>query len=162
MVLPVFVFTSLLFLSGYVLQQQTVRNLQAAIRPLHPPQTPTLDKNLLVSKHHGRLQGPSTDDKLLTSKQPKGGWAKAAYVQILRDHMQACTAVMSFAELERQDSMAQRILIYPEEWHLERGKRVDSSSPVRTSLRLLEIAASRYKVLLQPVSKLHNFPEGMS
>lgn len=69
---------------------------------------------------------------------------------------------MLFAELERQDSMAQRIIIYPEEWHLERGKQADSSSPVRTSLRLLENAASRYKVLLQPVGKLHNFPEGMS
>lgn len=145
-----------------MLQQQTVRNLQAAIRPLHPSPTPTLDKNLLVSKHYGSLQGHLTDDKLLTSKKPKGGWAKAAYVQILRDRTQACTAVMLFAELERQDSMAQRIIIYPEEWHLERGKRVDSRSPVRTSLRLLENAASRYKVLLQPVSKLHNFAEGMS
>lgn len=161
-VLPVFVFTSLLFLSGYVLQQQTVRNLQAAIKPLHPPQTPTLDKSLLVSKHNGSLQGHSSDNKLLTSKKPKGGWAKAAYVQILRDRTEACTAVMLFAELERQDSMAQRIIIYPEEWHLERGKRVDSSSPVRTSLRLLENAARSYKVLLQPISKLHNFPEGMS
>lgn len=145
-----------------MLQQQTVRNLQAAIRPLHPPQTPSLDKNLLVSKHIGSLQVHSTDDKLLTSKKPKGGWAKAAYVQVLRDRTQACTAVMLFAELERQDSMAQRIIIYPEEWHLERGKRVDSSSPVRTSLRLLENAASRYKVLLQPVRKLQNFPGGMS
>lgn len=162
MLLPVFVFTSLLFLSGYLLQQQTVRNLQAAIKPLHPPQTPTLDKNLLVSKHNGSLQGHWTDNKLLASKKPKGGWAKAAYVQILRDRTQACTAVMLFAELDRQDSMAQRIIIYPEEWHLERGNRVDSSSPVRTSLRLLENAARRYKVLLQPYSKLHNLPEGMS
>lgn len=34
----IFVFTFLLFLSGYVVQQQTVRSLQAA---LHPPPTPT-------------------------------------------------------------------------------------------------------------------------
>lgn len=145
-----------------MLQQQTVRNLQAAIRPLHPPPTRTLDKNLLVSKRYGSLQGHSTDDKLLTSNKPRGGWAKVAYVQILRDRTQACTAVMLFAELEHQESMAQRIIIYPEEWHLERGKRVDSSSPVKTSLRLLENAASRYKVLLQPVGKIHNFPKGMS
>lgn len=162
MVLPVFIFTSLLFLSGYVLQQQTVRNLQAAIKPLHPHPTSTLDQNLLVSKRYGSLQGHSTDDKLLKSNKPRGGWGKAAYVQILRDRTQACTAVMLFAELERQESMAQRIIIYPEEWHLERGKRVDSSSPVKTSLRLLENAASRYKVLLQPVSKIRNSPEGTS
>lgn len=145
-----------------MLQQQTVRDLQAAIRPLHPPPAPTLDKNLLVSKHYSNLRGHSTDDRLLTSNKPRGGWARAAYVQILRDRTQACTAVMLFAELERQESMAQRIIIYPEEWHLERGKRVDSSSSVRTILRLLQNAATRYKVLLQPVGKIHNFPEGMS
>lgn len=145
-----------------MLQQQTVRNFQAAIRPLHPPSSPGLDKNQLVSKQYGSLQGHSTYDKLLTNNKPKGGWTKAAYVQILRDRTQLCTAVMLFAELERQESMAQRIMIYPEEWHLERGNRGDSSSPVKTSLRLLENAASRYKVLLQPVGKIQKFLHGKS
>ena len=136
--------------------------MQAAIRPLHLPPSPTLDENQLVSKHYGSLQGHSTYDKLLTSKKPKGGWKKAAYVQILRDRTQLCTAVMLFAELERQESMAQRIIIYPEEWHLERGNQGGFSSPIKTSLRLLENAASRYKVLLQPVGKIQKFLEGMS
>lgn len=145
-----------------MLQQQTVRNLQAAIRPLHLPPIPTLDKNQLVSKRNGSLQGHSTYGKSRTSNIPKGGWTKAAYVQILRDRTQLCTAVMLFAELERQESMAQRIIIYPEEWHLERGNRGGFSSPIKTSLRLLENAVSRYKVLLQPVGKIQKFLEGMS
>lgn len=69
---------------------------------------------------------------------------------------------MLFAELERQESKAQRIMVYPEEWHLERGNREASSSPVKTSLRLLENAASRYKVLLQPVGKIQKFLKGKS
>ncbi|KAI9723575.1 MAG: hypothetical protein M1828_004171 [Chrysothrix sp. TS-e1954] len=36
----VFIFTSLLFISGYILQQQTVRGLQDVIRPRQPTPTP--------------------------------------------------------------------------------------------------------------------------
>ncbi|KAL8685590.1 MAG: hypothetical protein Q9218_007664 [Villophora microphyllina] len=57
----VFIFTSLLFLSGYVLQQQTVRSLQAAIRPqpavVEPPPSPVL------AKHFGTPPGHSFFDK---------------------------------------------------------------------------------------------------
>ena len=73
---------------------------------------------------------------------------------------------MLFAELEEQESMAQRVLLYPREWdELEnedvvdgRGKkkkkRKERERNVETSLRLLRIAAKRYHTILQPIDPI--------
>ncbi|KAL9606087.1 MAG: hypothetical protein Q9179_000713 [Wetmoreana sp. 5 TL-2023] len=147
----VFIFTSLLFLSGYILQQQTVRSLQLAIKPqpvVQPPPSPVL------AKHFGTPPGHSFFDKYLASNRPKGGWAKVAYVQLLREHLHVCNAVMLFAALEEQESMAQRVIMYPKEWDQQGkdDKRVDQR--VETSKRLLRNAAKRYRVVLQPVEPM--------
>lgn len=155
----VFIFTTLLFLSGYVLQQQTVRSLQAAIRP-PPPPTPTLDRNRVVAKHFGTPKNHSFYDKFLASNRPKGGWAKAAYVQIIREHIHVCNAAMLFAVLERQESMAQRIILYPQEWNVQQSEPGDDSLNIKTSVRILENAALRYKAVLQPVSRIQDSPYG--
>ncbi|KAL8635177.1 MAG: hypothetical protein Q9228_007309 [Teloschistes exilis] len=152
----VFIFTTLLFLSGYVLQQQTVRSLQAAIRPqpavVQPPPSPVL------AKHFGTPPGHSLFDKYLASNRPKGGWAKVAYVQLLREHLHVCNAVMLFAVLEEQESLAQRVILYPKEWDEKKeakGKgKLDSDPQVETSKRLLRQAAKRYKVMLQPIQPM--------
>ncbi|KAI4116089.1 MAG: hypothetical protein LQ338_007765 [Usnochroma carphineum] len=155
----VFIFTSLLFLSGYVLQQQTVRSLQATIKPqpvAPPPPSPVL------AKHFGTPPGHSFYDKYLARNRPKGGWAKVAYVQLLRDHLHVCNALMLFAMLEEQESMAQRVIMYPKEW----DKRVEGQRAldpqVETSKRLLREAAKRYKVMLQPVEPILKVGDGES
>ncbi|KAL9580767.1 MAG: hypothetical protein Q9212_004293 [Teloschistes hypoglaucus] len=152
----VFIFTTLLFLSGYVLQQQTVRSLQAAIKPqpavVQPPPSPVL------AKHFGTPPGHSFFDKYLASNRPKGGWAKVAYVQLLREHLHVCNAVMLFAVLEEQESLAQRVILYPKEWDEKKeapGKgRLDLNPQVETSKRLLREAAKRYRVMLQPIKPM--------
>ncbi|KAI4170264.1 MAG: hypothetical protein LQ348_007137 [Seirophora lacunosa] len=155
----VFIFTSLLFLSGYVLQQQTVRSLQAVIKPqpvAPPPPSPVL------AKHFGTPPGHSFYDKYLASNRPKGGWAKVAYVQLVREHLHVCNALMLFAVLEEHESMAQRVIMYPKEW----DQKVDGQSPVDphidTSKRLLREAATRYRVMLQPVEPMLKLVGGES
>ena len=71
-----------------------------------------------------------------------------AYVQLLRSHAHVCNAVMAFAALEGQESMAQRVLMYPTEW--DEGDEFDGEKAITQGL--LRKAASRYKVLLQPIS----------
>ncbi|KAL8665998.1 MAG: hypothetical protein Q9202_001735 [Teloschistes flavicans] len=152
----VFIFTTLLFLSGYVLQQQTVRSLQAAIKPqpavVQPPPSPVL------AKHFGTPPGHSFFDKYLASNRPKGGWAKVAYVQLLREYLHVCNAVMLFAVLEEQESLAQRVILYPKEWDEKKeatGKgKLEIDPQVETSKRLLREAAKRYKVMLQPIQPM--------
>ena len=145
--LLVFVFTSLLFLSGYVLQQQTVRSLQAAIHPHLPSPLPTI--NPVLAKHFG--QPPGFYDKFLASNRPRGGWAKAAYVSLVRTHHDVCAAVMAMRELRDGESMAQRIIMYPREWDEVEG----------TSRRLLRQAAKDSKVMLQPIDSIQQ-PKGTS
>ncbi|KAL9601575.1 MAG: hypothetical protein Q9219_002409 [cf. Caloplaca sp. 3 TL-2023] len=147
----VFIFTSLLFLSGYVLQQQTVRSLQAAIKPqpiVQPPPSPVL------AKHFGTPPGHSFFDKYLARNRPKGGWAKVAYVQLLREHLHTCNALMLFSVLEEQESMAQRVIMYPQEWDEQVAGQIKVDPQVETSKRLLREAAKRYKVMLQPVEPM--------
>ncbi|KAI4278485.1 MAG: hypothetical protein LQ337_000968 [Flavoplaca oasis] len=145
----VFMFTFLLFLSGYVLQQQTVRSLQAIIKPqpvVVPPPSPVL------AKHFGTPPGHSFYDKYLASNRPKGGWAKVAYVQLVREHLHLCNAVMLFAVLDDQESMAQRVIVYPKEWDATTQEAPDPQ--IETSKRLLRDAAKRYKAMLQPVEPM--------
>ncbi len=62
-----------------------------------------------------------------------------------------CGAVMGMREVERGESMAQRIILYPREWDGEdggeRGRRA-------TSRRLLRKAAKEYKVMVQAVESI--------
>lgn len=69
---------------------------------------------------------------------------------------------MLFAELERQESMAQRIVLYPQEWNDEQSGPEYQSLNFKTSLRLLENAALRYKVELQPVRRIQGSPDSKS
>ncbi|KAL8670810.1 MAG: hypothetical protein Q9168_004671 [Polycauliona sp. 1 TL-2023] len=145
----VFMFTFLLFLSGYVLQQQTVHSLQAIIKPQPitvPPPSPVL------AKHFGTPPGHSFYDKYLASNRPKGGWAKVAYVQLVREHLHVCNALLLFSALENQESMAQRIIMYPQEWDVATSEALDPQ--IETSKRLLRKAAKEYKVMLQPVEPI--------
>lgn len=157
----VFLFTSLLFLSGYVLQQQTVQSIQAAIKPPPPVPTPSPDPSRAIAKSFDNPGGHLYFDKFLAANRPKGGWAKVAYAQLVRDHLHVCNAVMLFAELERQESLARRVILYPQEWHLSESNQDISSVHIETSLRLLKTAEKRYKVQLQPLSQMQASRNGM-
>lgn len=151
----VFIFTFLLFLSGYILQQQTVRSIQAAIKPPTPPSPlQSTDPTRVVAKHFGDPNINSAYEKFLATNKPKGGWAKVAYVQLIREHLHVCNAAMLFAELGHEESMARKVMLYPKEWHTQhKGSE--------TSLRILKNAEKRYKVELQPVDRIQASAKGM-
>ena len=66
--------------------------------------------------------------------------------------MLVCNAVMLFAELDRQDSPAQRLLLYPKKWDVEME---GADKKQETSIRLLQKAALQYSVTLLPVDPVH-------
>ncbi|KAL8963626.1 MAG: hypothetical protein Q9183_004987, partial [Haloplaca sp. 2 TL-2023] len=113
-----------------------------------PPPSPVL------AKHFGTPPGHSFFDKYLASNRPKGGWSKVAYTQLVREHLHVCNALMLFAVLEEQESMAQRVLLYPNEWDAKASGQKSLDPRLETSRRLLREAAKRYRVMLQPVEPM--------
>ncbi|KAF2144330.1 glycosyltransferase family 8 protein [Aplosporella prunicola CBS 121167] len=149
----VVVFTFLLFLAGYILQQQTVRGLQDAIKPRIPSpiasKAPTepFDPAARLSRRLG-YRDPRYDTLL---DETLINWRKLGYVQLVKDHAEVCTAVMLFAELHREKSPATRILMFPRSW-IEDGDEIDPY--VETTRRLLRAAVRRYKVVLRPMGTI--------
>lgn len=154
----VFLFTLALFLSGYVLQQRYVHNLQLAIKPrlpkpLPPPkpiEAPTLD--LKWARPVGSR--PEVDE---TYEQYIAGqtmdWSRLGYVQVVREHVELCSAVMLLSDLHKMKSPAKRILMFPRMW-LEPSEDDKYSPEMSTTRRLLRTAARRYGVTLMPMEPI--------
>ena len=81
-------------------------------------------------------------------------------MQLVRRHVEVCGAVMGMREVERGESMAQRIIMYPREWDRKLEKRDgDGRGEERrrrreTSRRLLRKAAREYRVMLHAVESV--------
>ncbi|KAI9659271.1 MAG: hypothetical protein M1821_001529 [Bathelium mastoideum] len=160
----VFVFTLMLFFSGYVIQQRTVSSLQEAIRPRTPAPPPSISpQEILVEPlpasraFGGALGSPGQKAlKLYKSGSPEANpidWKKLAHVQLVRDHDEVCSAIMLFAELHAQKSPAKKVLMFPKVWATEeRGEILDPY--LESSKRLMRAAARRYQVVLRPMTTL--------
>ncbi|OJD28659.1 glycosyltransferase family 8 protein [Diplodia corticola] len=145
----VFIFTFLLFLSGYILQQQTVRGIQEAIKPRLPqPKAPVPEEPFNPNARLARVLGSRdpAHEKFIAETQVD--WRKLGYVQLVTHHRDVCTAVMQFAELHREKSPASRVLLFPRAWIEDEE---DDDPYLETSRRLLRAAARRYRVVLRPV-----------
>ncbi|KAH0537427.1 hypothetical protein FGG08_005780 [Glutinoglossum americanum] len=120
----VFLFTSVLFLSGLFLQQQTVRQFHDALET----QKTTHDSSPTVS-------GPSPTA------------TKAAYAQLVVEYHDICDSLMLFSELHRSGSRFDRILMYPKPWDdmNEEDPRSEAAS------WLLKVVAEQYNVILRPM-----------
>ncbi|CAN9251575.1 unnamed protein product [Alternaria sp. RS040] len=154
----VLLFTLALFLSGWVLQQRYVHSLQAAIKPrlpkpLPPPkpiEPPTLDAKW------ARPMGsrPEVDD---TYAQYIAGqtmdWSRLGYVQVVREHVELCSAVMLLSDLHRMKSPAKKILMFPKLWLVE-SEDEKYAPQMSTTRRLLRTAARRYGVTLMPMEPI--------
>ncbi|KAK4541344.1 hypothetical protein LTR36_008102 [Oleoguttula mirabilis] len=159
----ILIFTVLLFLSGYVIQQRTVTGLQAAIKPRIPQPPPSLhvqqQDDSLPELRPSRLfkgKGRVAYTKLDAAAQAGANvdWKRLAHVQLVRTHHDVCNAVMVLAEFHRLKSPARRVLLFPTHWAQEKeGKKGDISDPfLSSSRRLMRMAARRYGVELRPVS----------
>ncbi|KAL2868535.1 uncharacterized protein BJX67DRAFT_44678 [Aspergillus lucknowensis] len=145
-----FLFTSLLFLSGYALQQQSVRNIQHAIRP--PDQ----------AKAAGHLYKRSTQDPLsyldtdadqerqeLQPESTPGATGNYAYLQLLSepDPSNICSAILFFKQLSTAGTAIQdHLFMYPQEWDT-----MSLSKPIAAALSLLRAASLKYGIWLLPI-----------
>jgi hypothetical protein len=154
---PVFAFTFALFLSGYVLQQRYVHNLQAAIKPRLPKplvqqtiEPPKLDvkwarqmgSHAEVDEHWEQYIAGQTMD-----------WSRLGYVQVVRESVELCSAIMLLSDLHRMKSPARRILMFPRLW-LAEAEETKKDPQTATTWRLLRTAARRYGVTLIPMEPI--------
>ncbi|KAF1927321.1 glycosyltransferase family 8 protein [Didymella exigua CBS 183.55] len=157
-------FTFALFLSGYVLQQRYVHNLQAVIKPRIPKplpvpkavEPPTLDEKWARPVGGGR----QVED---TVAQYMGGqeldWSRLGYVQVVREHVELCSAVMLLSDLHKMKSPARRVLVFPKLW-LQEADDDKYSAEMSTTRRLLGTAARRYGVTLIPMEPMLDGADG--
>ncbi|KAF1942801.1 hypothetical protein EJ02DRAFT_374822 [Clathrospora elynae] len=154
----IFLFTLALFLSGYVLQQRYVHTLQAAIKPrlpkpLPPPRAippPTLDAKW-ARPMGGRPEIDETYAQYIAGQTMD--WSRLGYVQVVREHVELCSAVMLLSDLHRMKSPAKRILMFPRLW-LATSEDDTYGPEMSTTRRLLRTAARRYGVTLMPMEPI--------
>lgn len=168
----VFVFTALLFLSGYVIQQQTVRGLKVAIQP-RIPQDPRslgnpndqqpLQQELQSSRFFGRNGGRvayADFDRDVHNAGANINWRRLAHVQLVSDHHDVCNAIMLLAELHINKSPARRVLLFPKTWAEEKKAETDADPYLASTRRLLKLAAKRYHVELHPIEPVNSKGDG--
>ncbi|KAF9691499.1 hypothetical protein EKO04_010240 [Ascochyta lentis] len=154
----VFAFTFALFLSGYVLQQRYVHNLQAAIKPRLPKplpvpkpiEPPTLDEKW-ARPLDTRPEAEDTMAQYMSGQELD--WSRLGYVQVVRQHVELCSAVMLLSDLHKMKSPAKRVLLFPKPWLQEAGEN-GYSAEMSTTRRLLGTAARRYGVTLIPMEPM--------
>lgn len=148
------VFTILLFLSGYTIQQRSVRNIQHALRPAVSPD-PKIGHGSAGSSFHGTkrsllsdLAADDADDA--SSQSPAGG--NYAYLQLLStpDPSNICSAILFFKQLTSNGTVIQdRLFMYPQEWDMMPASQ--QSESVSTALSLLRDASLKYGIWLLPI-----------
>ena len=147
------IFTTLLFFSGYVLQQQSVKNIQHALKPReaaqiarHGSSGPAFQKKRGLSDYgvaadqtHGSQFYPST-------------FGNYAYLQLLSepDPSDICSAILFFKQLSTNGTAVQdRLFMYPEQWDRMSAKKLGKSAT--QALSLLRAASSKYDIWLLPI-----------
>lgn len=159
------IFTFLLFLSGYVLQQRTLHELQQTIKPRIPTRPVVEGPAAALAERIGasRLFGGREERAALQQSLQAGedvsqaaDWKKLAHIQLVRRHQDVCNSIMIFSDLAQHKSPARRILLFPQEWAIESaaGAGEFGDPYLVTSIRLLRMAARRYAVELRPITPI--------
>lgn len=150
------IFTLLLFISGYVLQQQSVQSIQNAIRDSpdpflnarHGPSEPSRWNAGGLQFQEQSLQGPK-DNAHTREKAAEGYYA---YLQLLStpDPSNICSAILFFKSLATNGTAIQdRLFMYPQEW--DQISSQNSPEPIVTALSLLRMASTKYNIWLLPI-----------
>jgi hypothetical protein len=80
-------------------------------------------------------------------------WSRLGYVQVVRERVELCSAVMLLSDLHRMRSPAQRILMFPRLW-LAEAEETKKDPQTATTWRLLRTAVRRYGVTLIPMEPI--------
>jgi hypothetical protein len=152
--------TFFLFLAGYTIQQRSIADLQAQLKPRIPvaPLSVSAQQQLPGPQHPSRLfnsdQNAIISEHTATRRQPQVDWQRLAHVQIVTTHHDVCSTIMFFGDLARLKSPARRILLFPQAWAMEKqaAKHELIDPYMDITRRLLRRAARRYNVELRPIA----------
>ena len=86
-------------------------------------------------------------------------WSRLGYVQMVKEHVELCSAVMLLADLHKMKSPAKRILLFPRIW-LTKTDDGEWDAQMTTTRRLLRNAARRYGVSLIPMETIVDEGDG--
>ncbi|KAJ5609333.1 hypothetical protein N7528_009900 [Penicillium herquei] len=154
------IFSLMLFLAGYVLQQQSVKSIQHALRP--PPGSHDGGGSRgSTFQNSARKRGLSDSDLSLMSdsdtpqashdrRQNLGG--NYAYLQLLSkpDPSDICSVILFFKHLATgKTSIQDRLFMYPEEW--DRMSTEELGKPASEALSILRAASIKYGIWLLPI-----------
>ncbi|CAG8900175.1 unnamed protein product [Penicillium egyptiacum] len=151
------IFTALLFLSGYVLQQQSVKNIQHALKP---PETAQIAKHRSGPAFQKPLKrglsdtsyGADEDIPIIGSQPNYHSFGNYAYLQMLSepDPSDICSAILFFKQLSTNGTAVQdRLFMYPEQWDRMSAKKLGSSAT--KALSILRAASAKYNIWLLPI-----------
>ncbi|KAI5777650.1 hypothetical protein EDC01DRAFT_782392 [Geopyxis carbonaria] len=151
----IFIFSFLLFLSGYILQQQSIAALSAALPT--PTHTRAQKHSAQISRQH-LAAGLTSQPPIAASNDLQAQFLLAAhhkthaYATAITTPSEACHALQLFAGLAalRDTAPTTRILYHPASW------AATGAHP--TAARLLRSATVRYGVRLVPVPGLEAAP----
>lgn len=156
------IFTILLFFSGYVLQQQSVKNIQHALRPPserapvfeHGSPGSTFQKPVGKRGISEPDLGLLADQTVLRGHQnhPTSSKGNFAYLQLLSrpDPSDICSAVLFFKQLATNGTSVQdRLFMYPQEWDRMSTKKL--GKPASLALSILRTASLKYGIWLLPI-----------
>lgn len=163
------ILTFLLFLSGFLLQQRTVKGLHTAIRPRLPSppasilasqdEQSEITARLLKSRHFNPKNGRialADMNRDVHIANANINWKRLAHIQLVTEHHQVCNAIMVLAELHRMKSPARKVLLFPRAWAEEkRAEKGQVSDPYLDSTRrLLRRAARSFHIELRPINPI--------
>ncbi|KAL4980480.1 hypothetical protein BDW66DRAFT_147420 [Aspergillus desertorum] len=140
------IFTFLLFLSGYALQQQSVRTIQHIIRPPEHPKVYKRSQDSLADLDLGAELEEASQVQTQIAPGLEGNYA---YLQLLSDPdpSNICSAILFFKQLStNRSSIQDRLFMYPSYWDT-----MTSSKPVSVALSLLQAASLKYDIWLLPI-----------
>jgi hypothetical protein len=111
------------------------------------------ESKVLAGKPTSLQNEPSQSTKLpvvtspveTSSKVDGIDWSAFAYVQYVTNSNYLCNSLMIFEALHRIGTKAERIMLYPQQWKVPKGK------PETEEERFLLQARDRYKVKLVPI-----------
>lgn len=150
------IFTLLLFISGYVLQQQSVQSIQNAIRDSPDPFSGA--RHGPAESSYRNAGGPQFQEQSYLGQtenahnREKAAEGYYAYLQLLStpDPSNICSAILFFKHLATNGTAIQdRLFMYPQEWDQISSKK--SSEPIATALTLLRVASTKYNIWLLPI-----------
>lgn len=141
-----------IFLAGLVVQNHTVENLHAALRPHNP-----ISRSQARHEHsNAKLQGSfdSLTSGLHLSKETAFDWSRLAQAQFVKNHDEVCDAVIVLHELYRSRSAAPKLLIFPRTWIREQGGADPIDEELERTVTLLRKASRLYRAILVPIGPL--------